>query len=230
MNMSIKDDQQKSGHRFIDDISKFMHENEDFLDSKAKETYAEVVGLVNDAIDYLSLFVERGSRGEHFIRFAVAHYVHHILLPLSYAIVIDLLTTNLVACFMELRLMVESLVVCYCADLKYPNQRFFQEKIRLFTEEMRRQGMSISKLIRRCSDDALALWGQLSERWLHTKGVIDRIVEEISSKSELPAWPLVMPITYSDTELDVLEGLGGNVSEFRRLLHAVVEDWKKSFY
>lgn len=230
MNMSIKNDQQKSGHRFVDTISEMMHQNMDFLDGRARETFAEVVGLVNDAIDYVGLFVERENRRKYFVRFAVAHYVHHILSPLSYAMVIDLLTTNLVACFMELRLMVESLVKCYCADLKYPNQTFFQEKIRLLTKEMKEQGISISKLIRNCRKDALALWGRLSEGWLHTRGVIDRIVEEISNKSELPAWPLVMPITYSDTELDVLEELRGNVSEFRRLLHAVIGDWRKSFY
>jgi hypothetical protein len=230
MKRSIKKDQQKPRHTFVDEISKMMHENADFFECKAGETFAEVVGLVNDAIDLMGFFVESKEMKECYVKFAVAHYIHHVLCPLSYAMVIDLLTTNLVACFMELRLIVESLVKCYCADLKYPNQTFFQEKIRLLKEEMREQRISTSKLIKKCRKDAIGLWGRLSEGWLHTKGIIDRIVEEISHKSELPAWPLVMPITYTDTELDVLEELRRNVLEFRGLLNAVMEDWKKRFY
>lgn len=227
MNKNIKNGAQKSAPNFIETIKENMQENEDFLHSKARETYAEVVGLVNDAIDYVSFFVEK-KRVADYVKFAVIHYVHQILMPLSYAMVMDLLTTNLVACFMELRLMVESLVKCYFADLKYPGKTFFQEKIELLEKEKKRR-KTITNLMEEYGEEAKDLWKQLSEGWLHTKGIVDRIVEEISSKSELPVWPLVLPITYNDTELDVLEELRRDVSKFRRLQKEVIEDWKKSF-
>ncbi|MHA1645658.1 MAG: hypothetical protein ACTSV0_11570 [Candidatus Freyarchaeota archaeon] len=217
---------QKSVTNFGKMINRNIQENEDFLRSKAKETYAEVVGLVNDAIDHIIFFVEE-KMVEDYGKFAVIHYVHQILMPLSYAMVIDLLTTNLVACFMELRLMVESLVKCYFADLKYPEQPSFRKKIELLDEE-RKQRKTITKLMEEYGEDAKELWKQLSEEWIHTKGIVNRIVKEITNKSELPAWPVVLPITYADTELDVLEELRRNVSKFRRLLNAVIEDWKKS--
>ena len=50
--------------------------------------------------------------------------------------------------------------------------------------------------------EAVALWGKLSEEWLHPKGIINRIVEEISNKSD---WSLVIPITNTENEMDALE-------------------------
>ena len=57
--------------------------------------------------------------------------LNHVLMPVGGAIYVNALTGNLPACFMELRLALESLVKCYLADLKYSDRPFFQEKLNL---------------------------------------------------------------------------------------------------
>jgi len=58
------------------------------------------------------------------------------------------LAANLVACFMELRFTLESLVKCYWADIMYSEQTFFPR---------------MAKLMRKSGKDFVVLWGKLSE-------------------------------------------------------------------
>lgn len=80
------------------------------------------------------LLREKDSR-EDYVKRSMFFFLHNILMPSSYAIHTDLLISNLPACFMELRLMLESLIKCYLADLKYPEQSFFQRKLELLEKE-----------------------------------------------------------------------------------------------
>lgn len=217
---------------YLDDILfKVIRENGEFLNNNAEEAYTEVVNLASDAIGYFGFAVKDGKSQEErvslYLERSMAFFFHHVLWPFSCAIHTDVLTGNLPACFMELRLMVESLAKCYLADLKYPEQTFFQERLRLLEEERR----SISKLMedlgeRLGLDFAAPLWHKLSQDWVHTKGVMDKFVGQIE-KSNVPHWALVIPVNYTENDLDALEELRKRISQFKELLAATAEKYQQ---
>ena len=214
---------------YFDYVMKIMEENEEFLRSNAEETYGDVIDLINDAIDLVGFAVESDKSREEYVKHPTFFFLHHILMPSSYAIQTDLLTGNLPVCFMQLRLMLESLAKCYLADLKYPDQRFFQEKLDLLEKETKKKnGEVVSKREHDFIEEfdrefgsnkkSLELWGKLSQDWIHTKGVVNRIVDRITEKSAAPSWAFIIPIKYAETDLDTIEELGKGISQFRSLL------------
>lgn len=234
MTDETKDDSTDAKH--FDFITSVMKENEIFLIRNAEETYDEVVSLTNDARDYVGFSVEGEKSKENYVRYSTVFFIHHILVPSSYAIQTDLLIGNMPACFMELRLMLESLAKCYLADLKYPDETIFREKLELLEKELEREHKSISKLMKELggelglkNDDFVALWGKLSQDWIHTKGIVDRIVKEITEKSAAPSWTFIIPIKYTETDLDTIDELRKRISQFRGLLKVIIEKYQQEW-
>jgi len=214
--------------RHFDYITMVMKENETFLDENAGEIYDEVLDLILDSIEYVSRAVKRERSREEYVKHPTVFFLHHILMPSSYAIQTDLLTGNLPVCFMQLRLMLESLAKCYLADLKYPDQSFFQEKLELLEIETKmKNGKVVSKRehdfieefdrVLGSNRKSLKLWGKLSQDWIHTKGVVNRIVDRITEKSDVPSWAFIIS-KYRENDLDTIEELGKGISQFRSLL------------
>ena len=222
----------------LDRYCKTMKENEKFLRSNTEETYREVIDLINEAIDLVGFAVEREKGKEDYVKRSVIFFLYHILMPLSYAIYTDLLIGNLPACFMELRLMLESLIKCYLADLKYPEQSFFQRKLELLEKETKdKKGGKVPKrehdFIKEFDEiinsdvRSVKLWGKLSKDWVHTKGIVDRIVSQIGEKSGTPSWALVIPMNYAEDDLDTIKELGKRIPQFRKLLKDTIENYKQ---
>ncbi len=215
---------------YLGDTFKVVRENNRFLHDKAEDAYREIVGLANDAIDYVGLDVKRAECKEDYVKRAMSFFLYHILQPFSYAIYSDVLTGNLPVCFMELRVVLESLVKCYLADLKYPEQTFFQERLE-YLEKEKQQGkeVSISKWMIELGgllgleDRFVALWGKLSQDWVHTTGIVNRFVAQVTEKSDVPGWALVIPMIYAQGDLDSLEELGKRISQLRGLLKAAIQ-------
>ncbi len=70
-----------------------------------------------------------------------------------------------------------------------------------------------------------ALWGKLSREWVHTEGIVTRIIQNIAQKGDLHAWALVIPINYTREDLDALNELGTMVREFREVLRKTAEKY-----
>lgn len=210
---------------FSDIICKVTKENEQFLHENAEEAWDEFVYLTLDSINYVSDSVKRHK--EHSVKYSMDFFAQLILMPLSYAIITDILSGNLPACFMELRLMLESLVKCYLADLRYPEKTFFQEKLEELEKDLGREKKSTSKVMKEIGDelnlDFVALWSKLSNDWIHTKGLSDRIVNRIAEKSDIPAYALVIPMNLNKSGLDDIGELQKRISQFRILLNATME-------
>jgi hypothetical protein len=191
-----------------------MRENEEFLHHNASDALGEVAGLINDAIDNVGHISERPEREKEHVERSMSFFMHHVLMPFSYAIYIDLLAANLPVCFMELRLMLESLVKCYLADSKYPDSGFFQERLNFLEQELKTKKWSTSKLMKEfegklaTSDDFAALWHKLSQDWVHTEGLVNRLVRNVIEKSDIPPWNLVLPMNYAKSDLDAIDKLG----------------------
>jgi len=224
----------------IDHCCKTMKENEEFLHRNANETYREVIDLINDAIDLIGFVIKREKSMEDYAKRSMIFFLYHIPMPSSYAIYTDLLIGNLPACFMELRLMLESMAKCYLADLKYPKQSFFGEKLELLLKETKekngkkagkREYDFLEEFDKKVKLDrkSIKLWSKLSKDWVHTKGVVDRIVGQISEKSTPPPWALVIPMNYAMADLDAINELGKRVSQFREILKVTIENCKQEF-
>jgi hypothetical protein len=206
-----------------------MKTNEVFLKNKAKNTFDEVVKLINDAIDYLAYtakkWVELKERSvDEFVKRPIYFYITHILLPLSYAIYADLLIANLPACFMELRLMLDSLAKCYMAEKYTDEKTFFEVRITILEDFLKKQKISTSKVMRDFGRDVglkskpQKLWCKISESWAHTRGFVKSIVDYLIIKEEMPPYAIMIPSSYSENDLACLEQLGNHVSEFREIL------------
>jgi hypothetical protein len=162
---------EKSKDTIVEVIARTIRDNERFLLGKAGGTSSvleEVMGLVNAAENYVKLIMRDGGNSGNYGDSCIRPYLFLILRPFSYAVLADLLASNPVACFMEIRLMVESFIKFYYADLKYPEQASFVQKIRLLQEEIRNQEKTMSELIEECGwneivEDVRFLWRQLSK-------------------------------------------------------------------
>ncbi len=201
-----------------------LHENERFLRDNAEDTYKEVVGLINDMIDYV-LFTLKEKKEETAID-PFRFFLYHVLMPQSYAVLADLLMGNLPACFMELRLMLETMAESYLADLHSTNEAFFEGK----TESLSGK-KSKSKILEEFGEKVelgrrpVALWGKLSSEWVHTKGVVTRIIQKIVQEGDIPAWAFVIPINYTKEDLDALNELSTAVMKFREILKKTMEKY-----
>jgi hypothetical protein len=214
---------------YLDHIFQVMKANEDFLYKNSPKVYDEIFGLTNDFVDYREFAIKKGADVDTFVKCAVLYFLNHVLMPVGGAIYVNALTGNLPACFMELRLALESLVKCYLADLKYSDVLFFRTRLQLLEEGVRKEKRSISSLMKELdkhlgSKSSIALWGKLSQDWVHASGVMDGIVDHIAEKSDVPPWGLVIPMNYTLDDLDTLDKLQDQLAEFRRILKLVMQN------
>ncbi|MBC7263410.1 MAG: hypothetical protein H5T64_03520 [Chloroflexi bacterium] len=220
---------------YVAHIAEVMAENERFLSENAKGTCEEVIELINDAIDEVACAVKRPEREKDYVERAMAFFTHHVLMPLSYAVYFDLLAGNVPACFMELRLILESLVKCYLADSQHPEVPFFQERLELLEQEIHQAELSTSKIMKELGEelgranDFVALWGKLSQDWVHMKGFTDKLVNYVTQMSDMPPWALVIPMNYTLSDLSILEELRDRILQFRSLLATAMGKYRQEY-
>jgi hypothetical protein len=220
---------------YLAQIVKIIQENEEFLRHNANEVYDEVVELINDAIDEVMLVTKKPGREKEYIERSMSFFIYHVFMPFSYAIYFDLLAGNVPACFMELRFMLESLMKCYLADLKHPEEAFFQTRLELLEQDMKQMKLSISRAMEELGEELgvansfVALWGKLSQDWIHMKGFTDKLVSYVTEKSDMPPWALAIPMNYTEKDLGILEELRDRISQFRSLLKTTMEKYRQEY-
>jgi len=200
---------------FADVISETVKKNEAYLRDHVRETLSEVIEFVNDAIDYYKAFSSKSGK-ESIAKSACANFVFRILMPLSYAVSLDLLAANLVACFAELRIITEGLAKAYLADQLFSEMGFFAERLEALEEERRRKRISTTKLLENIDRRFVALWDKLSREWLHPTGIVRRLVEV--EKEQVPSWSLLVPMPLSQDDMSTLQDLCKAVKDLRELL------------
>lgn len=210
--------------QYLDYVFEVMRRNEGFLRQNANEAYDELLELMNDAIDYLGFFGTGSEIVEEIVGRSVGFFVYHALMPLSTGMHLNLLAGNIPGCFIQLRSMLETLVKCYVADSLSPELPFFQERLDSLERSLRQEKTSVSKLMKELGqklevgDEFVALWGKLSEDWVHTRGYADRLVHEVVENSNVPPWALTIPMYYVEGDSNSLDELRHRISQFRALL------------
>lgn len=226
-----------SSENHLSHIFEVMTINELFLRENARDVYSQIVGLCNDAVDYLKVIFDFPQKVEESNSRSMFIFLNHILLPLSDAIWLDTISGNLLACFSEIRTILESLAKCFLADLHFPDQPSFQERLRLLEEEKteangEQERISISKRMKEIGKylkqdkDFVVLWGKLSNDWVHTRGVTGRLVDQLE-KTNIPAWSLVLPMNFAKDDLEILTELGKRLAELRHLIRLSVGNYQE---
>jgi len=214
------------------------------------EAFHEVIELLNDLIE-ANPFLSCKEKEKYYerlkelsVRSAFRFAQDHIALPLASAVLYDLVGGNLVACFMQLRLILEALVKSLAVDYEYRFKGISVESIKEWEEYAqsikkrekyaRRSFRDIVKYLRKhgllnseaCSD-AIELWRDLSEKWVHLRGYASKVKERVSKgkKPAIPFYMLMMPIDI-DSELEPeLRDLHTHVYRLRKLLCEVHNAW-----
>jgi hypothetical protein len=73
------------------------------------------------------------------------------------------------------------------------------------------------KLLER-EDESAALWKELSQMWVHARGVMEGITNRIVQQTAAPAWGIVLPQAYAMGDMTALDELKERLSQFRSLL------------
>lgn len=152
------------------------------------------------------------------------NYIFAVLQPLSNGILLDFLAGNLPACFMQLRTLIEQLAKCFNADTQFPEESFFQDRLKKLEKKMVMEKSSLWKLVESLGGDIAPIWGQLSEYWIHMRG-FRRIVDAVTARG-VPSYALVLPMTYDDTEGPDIAELGQSIRHFRTVLDLTIQSWK----
>ncbi len=74
-----------------------------------------------------------------------------------------------------------------------------------------------------------ALWRELSNEWLHTKGFADGIVQQVVEQSNVPPWALYIPMHYGEGDRVFRDEMRVRISQFRVLLRVAMERYAKEF-
>jgi hypothetical protein len=211
----------------VEYIRSVAQENSEFLLENMKDCYNEVVELIDDAIDFDLQFIKNENWNYYYTNFSMVYFGSHVLMPMSFALRIDLLVGNIPACFFELRLILESMVKCYWADLCFPEKDNVSNKLQSLEDTICKK-KTISRLHEEMGEDYLALWKDLSREWVHTEGFVKRILKEASKTNGVLAYALASPMSYNETDIDVIKDLCLSVSKFRNLLKETIDRWNKN--
>jgi len=202
--------------------------------AELSEALREVADLASDVIDYYPHGDPR-KVSELLVRSAFLFSIFHVIWPLSMGILVDLLVGNLPACFMQLRLLVETAAKALLVD----HEMKFQDDVFTGVDELERslRATSTSKVLRKLSDlkladkevvkDAVELWNKLSGEWAHFRGLFRRTEKALEKSGDLQSFRYVLPAELDERDAGDLKELAECVARARRLLRALYSSWLK---
>ncbi len=220
---------EKPRQTFSEAVFPMMQENEAFLKKSATSVFAESIELVNDAIDYAHKLSEKDPDKKLNTERAFYFYVHHVLMPTSYSISINLTVGNLPSCFKDMRILVEFLAKSYLADSRYKDAGFFKDKLQALHEE-KINGKTKKREIDFIKDfDASTNFnGRVIKQWqkfsneIHARQYTERIVGNVTENDHFPSYALAFPAPYQEKDVPELNELGKDIEEFAAILKSAL--------
>lgn len=187
-------------------IFKVISDNEKFLQSntKRKKIFSEISNLMLDSMDYLPVLdFNHDPRGP---------FIFNAVNPISQGIYLSILSGNINAAHMQLRLLIEYLALSFHAK-KIPADHVLEK---LEATRQKFDNVDLSKMLESFDPHALGLWRK-SSKWLHAKSH-SRKVEDIIINDEVKLWQIMQPAPYDTGDEDVLEEFAKQIKQFRKLL------------
>jgi hypothetical protein len=198
-----------------------------------EKSLEEVVGLVDD--------VEKCWRGgfpkavsDLMVRSAFLFSLFHVIWPLSLGVMSNLLIGNLPACFMQLRLLVETAAKALLVDYKVRFQTDAFTGVEALEEFFRSSRVSTSRVLSELSkvkvdegavEDAVKLWNKLSEEWVHFRGYVRKLRKAIEEYGDIQSYGYGVPNELSEEDASDLGELAECLASARRLLRALHSSW-----
>jgi len=187
---------------------------------EGKACFSEISELMNDLIDNLK---DMPVDGDEFTKSARWVFLSTSLMPMSFGIYVDFLAGNTPVCFMQLRMIIESMVLYYEADQEHRDQSFFYDKL-MVSEKIRSMGnVKLSKVISAIDPDAAKLWHKCSQ-WMHAPSLAGKLVKNVAEHG-VPTWGLAIPMEYTYVDRTQLLELGKEISKLREILKRLLEKW-----
>ncbi len=216
---------------YLEEVKEVMRKNDKFLLENGKEYLKTIFFFVSvDVIDYVTQTTSLPNLKKHYQNWAMYAYIFHVLQPVSYGILIDLLVGNLPNCFFGLRVLLETLAKSYYADAKYPSHLYFEQKLQLLEIDLKKK--TISEMMKEVDDllmlknKCYSIWNEISSKWIHSKGLINRITSQIAKKGDVPAWALIVPCPYNKNDLSEIANFYRVFSDFKKINKEAIESWK----
>ena len=217
---------------YVEEVRKIMRKNDKFLLENGREYLETIFFFVSvDVIDYVTQIASLPNLKKHYQNWAMCAYIFHVLPHVSYGILIDLLVGNLPNCFFALRVLLETLAKSYYADAKYPSHLYFEQKLQLLEIELKKK--TISEMMKEVDDllmlknkKCYSIWNEISSKWIHSKGLINRITSQIAKKGDVPAWSLIVPCPYNKNDLSEIANFYRVFSDFKKINKEAIESWK----
>jgi len=129
----------------------------------------------------------------------------------------------------------ETLVKSYISDIQFPDRSFYQERMELLDKDNREFNRNITKMMVYLGErlgienEFKDLWKEISDKWIHTKGIMNNIVENITEHSNAPPWGFIIPMEYTKDDIKELKQLNENVFSFRNLLKKSIRIYLDGF-
>ncbi len=187
----------------------------------ARECFTQITELMNDLIDHLGEIPKEPSE---VVKSCKSIYLMNVLMPASFGIYMDFLAGNVPVCFMQLRMIIESMAEYFEADRVARADIFFYEKLQFSAEMQKRKRESLSKLIDEVDGEAAKVWHKCSD-WMHSQALAKKFVEQVAERG-VPAWGLVIPMEYTEVDEQSLVELTRNLNLFRTSFSRVLKGWK----
>jgi hypothetical protein len=212
---------------------------ENYKSEIAEEARKEIVGLIDDFYntwDELS-----GKSKKIFLESALALSISYRLSPLAYSIFYNFLIGDSPPCFMELRLIIETLAKAIYADRRYSKKTAFHklECLESFLENGEEgKPISMSKFFKSYLPEATGeelaneintLWHQLSRDWLHLKGYVNKLIDRIQEMSQ-PSWSIGVPVVYEESDKRDLNELQEMVKKTRKIFARGKSSWSDFYF
>jgi|GEM_PF-1122594 len=228
------------GSEFCQEVCKDIHLNWNFIkiNPKAQVALDEQIKLINDVIDYTHEILRTLGEVSKRAYFAFQIIMTHVVMPLSYGILCNLLIGNLPACYGQMRIILEGLVKALIADTRFPDYGFFKEKLDKLEALMREAKFSFQKLCNNLMprsiveddiDVIINLWRDLSSQWVHAKGISNKIVDKLIKHEAPPPWSIIVPIAYDERDIPDLTEFADYIRRLRVVINILMRAWKLQF-
>jgi hypothetical protein len=213
--------------KMCDLLCSTIRENEEFMWKHARAAYNEIAKLSTDSSRIMSGAPPQIQTPAGYLSSARAFFANHVLNPIGSGILSALLDGNIPACFMMLRLLLETLLTCWYADQKYGGLDQFDARLASVQDEKIRVSDICARLESGLKIDGVIIdqWRSLSSEWIHSPNQAGRFVDAIARKGSPPSWSLMIPISYVKEDVEFLEDLGKQIQKFRSTMRATFDTW-----
>lgn len=208
---------------FKDIVGKTLEENRKFIENEVGELHEAMENFRDFVLSYwdrYQLMTKSKEEIDRSLKYPEIWYVNHLLFPAFGSIATNLRIGNIRGCFMELRLLVETIVCCYkCQTMEELGSCRGRAGIMKEVDKELNLGKEngFAKLYGRLSDQ---VHSEKFNRWACSFYKDEKKEED---KEIIHSWKFMIPVYYrKETDIEPLKELSERIKEFMDLSKKVL--------